>query len=269
MNPIAELDGAGNVVSTFVYGTKANVPDYMVKGGATYRIISDHLGSPRLVVDSATGTIVQSITYDEFGIVVSDSNPGFVPFGFAGGLYDRDTGLVRFGTRDYEAQSGRWTSKDPIGFSGRSANLYGYGVNDPINVVDLDGLKIDWGNYVLLNPAVRENLIKLNKEIIKMGVPDECFTLKVTGGDRYIDETGNVRSATDDSIVEGAGKTSPHLYENGARAVDLHVYGVSNDTFDKALKNTALLPRATQRDYPDHHTHINLPNLQKYYLFDL
>ncbi|WP_459874258.1 hypothetical protein, partial [Endothiovibrio diazotrophicus] len=39
LNPIAELDGDGNVVSRFVYGDKGNVPSYMVKGGVTYRIL--------------------------------------------------------------------------------------------------------------------------------------------------------------------------------------------------------------------------------------
>jgi hypothetical protein len=44
LNPIAELDGDNNVISRFVYGTKVNVPDYMVKEGVTYRIVSVHLG---------------------------------------------------------------------------------------------------------------------------------------------------------------------------------------------------------------------------------
>ena len=100
----AELDGAGNVVSRFVYGTKVNVPEYMVKGGVTYRIITDHLGSPRMVVDANSGAVVQTIQYDEYGVVLSDDNPGFLPFGFAGGLYDGATGLVRFGARDYDPQ---------------------------------------------------------------------------------------------------------------------------------------------------------------------
>lgn len=38
--------------------------------------------------------VVQRPDYDEFGRVVLDTNPGFQPFGFAGGLYDSDTGLV-------------------------------------------------------------------------------------------------------------------------------------------------------------------------------
>jgi YD repeat-containing protein len=97
LKPIAELDGSNNVVSRFVYGTNGNVPDYMTKGGATYRIISDHLGSPRLVVNVSTGEIIQQIDYDEFGSVTNDTNPGFHPFGFANGLYDTDTKLVRVG----------------------------------------------------------------------------------------------------------------------------------------------------------------------------
>lgn len=44
LNPIAELDGMGQVVSRFVCGTRANVLDYMVKGGTTYRIVAAELG---------------------------------------------------------------------------------------------------------------------------------------------------------------------------------------------------------------------------------
>ncbi len=137
---VAELDGGNNVVSRFVYGSRSNVPDYMIKAGVTYRLLSDHLGSPRLVVNVADGTIAQQIEYDEFGKVLSDSHPGFTPFGFAGGLYDRETGLVRFGARDYDPHTGRWTSKDPIGFGGGDTNLYAYAGDDPINLIDPSGL---------------------------------------------------------------------------------------------------------------------------------
>jgi RHS repeat-associated protein len=140
LNPVAELDGAGSVVARFVYGSQSNLPDYVIKGGVTYRIVSDHLGSPRLVVNTSTNTVVQQIDYDEFGNVALDTNPGFQPFGFAGGLYDRDTGLTRFGARDYDAETGTWILKDPIRFGGMATNLYGYGLNDPINSVDPTGL---------------------------------------------------------------------------------------------------------------------------------
>jgi len=143
LNPVAELDGAGNVVSRFVYGSKPSVPDYMVKGGVTYRIISDHLGSPRLIVNTTDGSIAQRMDYDDWGNVTNDTSPGFQPFGFAGGIYDRDTGLTRFGARDYDPKTGRWTAKDPIKFKGGDSNLYGYVLGDPINLIDQLGL---WQN---------------------------------------------------------------------------------------------------------------------------
>jgi len=168
---VAELDGSNNVVSRFVYGTRVNVPDYMIKDGNTYRLVTDHLGSPRVVIDTATGAIAQRIEYDAWGKVLSDSNPGFQPFGFAGGLYDRQTGLVRFGARDYETETGRWTIKDPILFSGGDNNLFGYVFADPINIIDQDGMKPPFGVGVGINLNAS---IDLNKSFdqIKDSVKD-------------------------------------------------------------------------------------------------
>jgi RHS repeat-associated protein len=138
---VAELDREGKIKSRFVYSGDANVPDYMIRDGRKYRIVTDHLGSPRLIVDAASGVIAQRMDFDEFGIVLIDTNPGFQPFGFAGGLDDPDTGLIRFGERDYDPYAGRWTAKDPIRFNGGNSNLYGYVANDPVNNTDPSGLK--------------------------------------------------------------------------------------------------------------------------------
>ncbi len=138
LKPVAELDGSNNLVSRFVYGS-SNTPDYMIKGSVIYRIISDHLGSVRLVVNTTTGNIVQQLEYDEFGVVLMDTNPGFQSFGFAGGLYDSQTFLVRFGGRDYDAETGRWTAKDRSLFAGGDTNLYVYVLHDPINLIDIEG----------------------------------------------------------------------------------------------------------------------------------
>ncbi len=136
LNPVAELDGTGSVVSRFVYGSRGNVPDYMERNGVTYRIVSDHLGSVRLVVDTATGTVAQRIDYDESGNETSNTSIGFQPFGFAGGLTDGLTGLLRFGARDYDPLTGRWTAKDVVGFAGNGLNLYAYGAGDPVSNID-------------------------------------------------------------------------------------------------------------------------------------
>ena len=179
---VAEVDGDGVLVSRFVYAAKANVPDYVIQGGTTYRIISDHLGSVRLVVNASTGAAVQEIAYDEFGNVLTDVvASGFapVPFGFAGGLYDRATGLVRFGARDYDAETGRWTAKDPIGFEGGDSNLYGYVSNDPINDFDPTGLTTygETSAATTLNSTLTRQFAPRTFELVKKA---GCYALEET-----------------------------------------------------------------------------------------
>jgi RHS repeat-associated protein len=139
----AEIDADGAL-------TRIVAGSYLVKGGTTYRLIRDHVGSVRLVVHTGTGAVVQRLEYDEYGRVLADSNPGFQPLGFAGGIYDPDTRLVRFGVRDYDPETGRWTAKDPVLFGGGTTNLYEYVGNDPINTVDPLGLA-NVGDVVFFN----------------------------------------------------------------------------------------------------------------------
>jgi RHS repeat-associated protein len=144
--PVAELAADGvTLAARFVYGTRSWVPDYMVipagqSNDGTYRIISDQLGSVRLVVDISDGDVKQRMDYDSFGRVIEATSFGydFQPFGFAGGLYDRDTGLMQFGAREYDPEVGRWLTKDPA-LLGDGTNLYSYVHQDPINSIDPTG----------------------------------------------------------------------------------------------------------------------------------
>ncbi len=122
------------------------------RGGIRPRhlVLSSRLGAPlqrdglgRVVVREervlSCGEIAQRLDYDSFGRVLCDTNPGFQPFGFQGGLYDPDTGLVEFCCRWYDAETGRWISKDPILLDG-GWNVYAFCGNGPINRTDPSGL---------------------------------------------------------------------------------------------------------------------------------
>ena len=137
---LAVYDKDDNLVQRFEYADQ-RMPVAITDGNGTkYYLHYDQVGSLRAVSDTSHN-VIKEITYDTFGNILSVSNETFtVPFGFAGGLYDTDTKLTRFGYRDYDAYTGKWTAKDPIGFSGGDSNLYGYVLGDPVNFVDPEGL---------------------------------------------------------------------------------------------------------------------------------
>lgn len=115
------------------------MPEYVLKSGIAYRVVTDQLGSVRQVINSATGEVVQRMDYDEYGNVTNSSGQQVVPMGFAGGLYDQQIGLARFGARDYDFRTGRWITKDPLLFASHLTNHYLYASNNPINLIDPKG----------------------------------------------------------------------------------------------------------------------------------
>ncbi len=135
----AQTDGSGAVAASFGYDDAGRLT-LVERGSARYQVVTDHLGSPLLIIDASTGAVAEAITYDAWGQVTSDTNPGFIPVGFAGGLRDVDTGLVKFGAREYDPRTGRWTGLDPIQYAGGDSVLYRYVAGDPVNRTDPSGL---------------------------------------------------------------------------------------------------------------------------------
>ena len=139
---LAVMDGAGTLKARFLYAD-ARVPYAADTPEGRIFFAFDQVGSLRAVTDE-DGSVLKAVAHDSFGNVIEDSNPALeVPLGFAGGFADRDTGLVLFGARDYDPELGRWIAKDPIGFAGGDANLYGYCLGDPVGLVDPSGLYAD------------------------------------------------------------------------------------------------------------------------------
>ncbi|MGE4503857.1 MAG: RHS repeat domain-containing protein [Desulfovibrionaceae bacterium] len=124
----------------FRYARGSRLPVGLVLAGEPYSLHYDQVGSLRAVAGES-GDMISEIVYDAFGRIQEESNPGLgMPLGFAGGLHDRDTGWVRFGFRDYDPLTGRFTAMDPLGYAAGDPDLYGYCLDDPVNAVDPNGL---------------------------------------------------------------------------------------------------------------------------------
>lgn len=124
-----------NNVSSFYY-TDNSLVFAMKRGSDWYYFATDKVGSPRIIAD-ATGSVVRRIDYDSFGNITQDTNPDFyILIGYAGGLPDPETRLVKCGARSYDPVSSRWLSRDPLLFAGSQGNLYVYVNIDPVNFRD-------------------------------------------------------------------------------------------------------------------------------------
>ncbi len=204
---VAEVEPSGALRSHFVYASQGHSPDYMIRAGQLYYFTKDNLGSIKAVIDASSGTVAQAIHYDEFGRVLVNTNPGFQPFGFAGGHFDHETGLVRFGARDYDPEVGRWLSKDPILFSGGQGNLYSAVMNDPVNNIDPSGLYLvtsgDWRGQVQIWKAIANlrktcegeelyQLLNNSEKIFTLRLRDEFEDFDLATGSRFRPSTNEV-----------------------------------------------------------------------------
>jgi RHS repeat-associated protein len=153
----------------FAYRDGERTPFAMRRDDGTVAgLFYDQVGSLRVVADE-DDNVIKEVLYDPFGGIIEDTNPDLrLPIGFAGGLHDRDLGFVRFGWRDYDVRTGRWTAPDPLGDRGGDPDWYGYCLDDPVNCNDPLGL---WAQ--LVGPFLRAapTINKIGREAADVFLP--------------------------------------------------------------------------------------------------
>jgi RHS repeat-associated protein len=133
-----ERDPAGTVTKRFFpQGMKLETG----AAAGAYYYTRDHLGSVRELVDSA-GNVRGRYSYDPFGRRTLVEGDLETDFGFAGMFWAGEAGLSLTAFRAYDADTGRWLSRDPIENAEieEGPNLYAYVQNDPVNQRDPLGL---------------------------------------------------------------------------------------------------------------------------------
>ena len=123
--------------------------------GAPMPVETDHLGTPRAVIDPARNTAIwrwELVTGDAsqggsnaFGDRPANEDPDGdesifrYDLRFPGQQYDAETGLHYNYYRDYEPQTGRYVESDPIGLRG-GPSTYSYASQSSLRYIDRRGL---------------------------------------------------------------------------------------------------------------------------------
>lgn len=139
-NPIIEMDSSGNTTNLNVFA-----PDGLIarKEGSTWTYYTfDAQGNVVHKLNSSNQPTAARLL-DAWGQGVETTLPRNIdPWGYNakwGYYYDRETSLYYCQNRMYDASTGRWLNRDPIGAAG-GINLYGYCENGAVGSADPEGL---------------------------------------------------------------------------------------------------------------------------------
>lgn len=199
---LPESGSASVVTRTYLYA--GMMPVSMTENARTLYFGTDVRGSVRTLTDRY-GTVTATADYDAFGVPRTDAAIALSRLGYAGKTYDSITGLSNFGFRDYSAETGRFTTTDPI----RSGlNWYAYVSNDPVSYVDLWGLTnikpvelsmqdSRWGALVLGNSSASDAALIQEAGCYLTGYSSAAITL--TENTAYTPEYFNGMSVLFDS----------------------------------------------------------------------
>jgi RHS repeat-associated protein len=132
------FDGSGVQKSRYFYGTQIDQVLAEESDPQVHWFLADNQGTVKDVVDN-TGAVIDHITYDSFGRIVSQTSPVDLRFAYTGREWDGETSQYYYRARYYDAAVGKFIGEDPIGFSAEDTNLSRYVGNSATNFIDPSG----------------------------------------------------------------------------------------------------------------------------------
>jgi RHS repeat-associated protein len=133
---LKEYNGNGTVKASYFLGATGR--QAIKTGGQWYIYLKDTHGSMTGLVDLA-GNRVATYEADPYGEPIVDQGTIYNPYRWNGEQLDAESGLTYMRNRYYQAATGRFIQRDPIGYAG-GLNLYSFGNSDPVNNSDPWGL---------------------------------------------------------------------------------------------------------------------------------
>jgi RHS repeat-associated protein len=138
-----ETNASGVVTASYIYAGSRLVASGTAAGGYVF-YHQDKTGNTLALSDSS-GAVVGAFAYSPYGAVLNRNGAVSTPFTYVGayGVMDEGNDLYFMKNRYYDAGTGRFMQRDPIGFAGGQSNLYAYVGGNPVERIDPEGL---WGD---------------------------------------------------------------------------------------------------------------------------
>jgi|GEM_PF-2027289 len=172
-----EADGSGVIVNYYLYRNGQLVAMRSATGDSYFYHYGRN-GNTAAITD-ASGNTVNAYAYTPYGEIAGSTETVANRFKYVGayGVMDEGSGIYFMKNRYYDAVTGRFLQKDPIGFSGGQTNLYAYVGGNPVNFSDPSGLACG-REYVMppmhrpeLTPEERQNQMEMTVELAWNHVP--------------------------------------------------------------------------------------------------
>ena len=151
----------GTSTTSYLYGNNLDEALQKKNADATYYYHTNHLGSVMAVSD-ATGSLVEQMDYDSYGMPSFFDTDGNEltqsAIGnnilFTGREYDEETGLYNYRSRSMHPTIGRFMQKDKMAYID-GMNDYAYVLNSPTRYVDVFGYNCgDKDDYCKRHPVI-------------------------------------------------------------------------------------------------------------------
>lgn len=160
MQTWADLSSTNSLQTQYLRGMHVlELLAWIANGGTVFWVLIDRMGSVRNVLDNS-GASIDTITYGGYGDIINESSPISSATNKAFGYNtELELAVYRLWTRIYDPVTGRFTSRDPIGFAAGDSNLYRYVLNCPTSYVDPTGLRLRiprWKDYALFEKLLNE-----------------------------------------------------------------------------------------------------------------
>jgi len=187
---LGDFDNGNNIIDEYIWMDDRPVGVVVGTGTTVDYVESDHLGTPRAVIDPTPNTAVWSwaLTGDPFGESTPNQDPDAdgtnftFNLRFPGQTYDAESGLSNNYFRDFDSGAGRLVQSDPIGLYG-GISTYSYAKSNTLALVDPSGLDphdfygsredaaSDYANFVYSHSFGERPEFEPNQEVSNWLVP--------------------------------------------------------------------------------------------------